>query len=129
MASMYTVKVTNYFCGAHRLRDYRGDCIQMHGHNYQLITEMSAPTLNDEGMVIDFAIARPAIDKIVQQLDHKFFNEIPPFDKINPTAENIAAWLYKQIAQELNSDRVRVNAVTLQETPYEAVRYTEEYLS
>jgi 6-pyruvoyltetrahydropterin/6-carboxytetrahydropterin synthase len=122
----YTVKVTNYFCGAHRLRGYRGDCIEMHGHNYQLTTELSATALDDLGMVVDFAHARPIIDKIVGQLDHKFFNEISPFDKINPTAENISAWLYKQIAQELNSNRVRLTSVTLQETPYESVRYSEE---
>jgi 6-pyruvoyltetrahydropterin/6-carboxytetrahydropterin synthase len=126
MPASYTVRVTNYFCGAHRLRNYRGDCVQMHGHNYQLITEITANQLDELGMVIDFAYARPIIDEIVKQLDHKYFNEVAPFDKINPTAENIAAWLYQQISQRLNSERVRILAITLQETPYEAVRYTEE---
>lgn len=126
MLSKYTVKVINYFCGAHRLRGYQGDCVDVHGHNYQLITEIRASELNELGMVIDFAIARPIIDTIIKQLDHKFFNDIKPFDQINPTAENIAAWLYKQIAAQINTDRVRITAVTLQETPYEAVHYTEE---
>ena len=126
MQASYTVKVTNYFCGAHRLRGYQGDCVDVHGHNYKLTTEITANQLDDLGMVIDFAQARPIIDKIVMQLDHKFFNEVSPFDTINPTAENIAAWIYKQIAQQINSDRVRVKSVVLQETPHEAVSYTEE---
>lgn len=126
MPAQYTVKVTNYFCGAHRLRGYKGDCVDVHGHNYQLTTEITATQLDELGMVVDFAHARPIIDTIIQQIDHKFFNEISPFDQINPTAENIAAWLFQQIAQQLNSDRIRVKAVNLQETPYEAVRYTEE---
>ena len=122
----YTVKVTNYFCGAHRLRGYQGDCVDVHGHNYKVITEISAVKLDEMGMVLDFAIARPLIDAVIAQLDHKFFNEVAPFDKINPTAENISAWLYSQISQKINSAQARITAITLQETPYEAVRYTEE---
>jgi 6-pyruvoyltetrahydropterin/6-carboxytetrahydropterin synthase len=126
MPGIYTVRVTNYFCGAHRLRGYQGDCVEMHGHNYQLTTEITAQQLDELGMVVDFAHARPIIDEIVKRLDHKFFNEVAPFDAINPTAENIAAWLYQQISKQLNSERVRVKRVVLQETPHEAVTYTEE---
>lgn len=127
MAAKYTVKVTNYFCGAHRLRNYEGICEQdVHGHNYELITEISASQLDECGMVIDFLKVRPAIDEVIKQLDHKFFNDVPPFDVLNPTAENIAAWIYKNLSAHLNSTHARVTAVTLQETAHDAVRYTEE---
>lgn len=127
MSGKYTVKVTNYFCGAHQLRNYEGVCQQMvHGHNYKVITEISARQLNETGMVIDFLQVRPIIDEVVQQLDHKFFNDIPPFDKINPTAENIAAWIYKNLSARINTEHIRIIGITLQETAHDAVHYTEE---
>jgi 6-pyruvoyltetrahydropterin/6-carboxytetrahydropterin synthase len=127
MSARYTVKVTNYFCGAHRLRNYQGICEQeVHGHNYQLTTAFTATELDDCGMVIDFTVARPIIDEVIKQVDHKYFNDVPPFDVLNPTAENLAAWLYKTLSARLNSARVRIAAVTLQETAHDAVHYTEE---
>lgn len=126
MPAHYTLKVVTDFASAHTLRDYPGDCSRMHGHNWKLEVEMSATELDDAGMGVDFKVIKQAAKKVAGELDHRYINEIKPFDHINPTAENIAAYLYKGLSDELNNDRIRVSTITLWETERACVRYTEE---
>ena len=126
MAARYTLKVVTEFASAHSLRDYPGDCNRLHGHNWKVEVEASSAQLDELGMVIDFKVIKQLAKKVTDQLDHRFLNEIPPFDTINPTAENLAAWIYKGIASELQVPHVRIEAVTLWETERACVRYTEE---
>ncbi|MFA5627973.1 MAG: 6-carboxytetrahydropterin synthase QueD [Thiohalomonadaceae bacterium] len=123
---MYTLKVLTDFSAAHSLRDYPGDCRRMHGHNWKVEVEVQADSLDKLGMVLDFKIIRQAARKVGDELDHQYINEIPPFDQLNPTAENIAAYFFRRLAEELNDTRARVHAVTLWETERACVRYTEE---
>lgn len=122
---LYTLKVHAQFCSAHALRDYPGDCRHMRGHNWKVETEIQAKLLNDIGIAIDFKTVKAATRQLADSLDHRFLNDIEPFGRINPTAENLAAWFYRQLSQTLNNDDVRVNAVTLWETDNASVRYTE----
>jgi len=125
MARTYTLKVTSDFAAAHSLRDYPGDCHRMHGHNWKIEVEVCATSLDDIGMAIDFKGIKEAVRSATCTLDHHYLNEIPPFDKVNPTAENIAAYLFQGISGILNNERIRVNAVTLWETERACVRYQE----
>ena len=126
MAARYTLKVVTDFASAHTLRDYPGACSRMHGHNWKLEVEVSATQLDDVGMAIDFKLIKNAARELGGKLDHRYLNEVPPFDQINPTAENIAAWLYKGIGDKINNEHIRVCAITLWETERACVRYTEE---
>lgn len=126
MAARYNLKVVSDFASAHTLRDYPGDCSRMHGHNWKVEVEVEATVLDNVGMGIDFKDIKHAARELTDQLDHRYLNDIPPFDSVNPTAENIAAFLYRGLADTLNSDRVRVKAVTLWETERACVRYTED---
>ncbi|NNG14008.1 MAG: 6-carboxytetrahydropterin synthase QueD [Gammaproteobacteria bacterium] len=126
MAARYTLKVVTDFASAHTLRDYPGACSRMHGHNWKLEVEVSASQLDDVGMAIDFKHIKQAARELGGELDHRYLNEIPPFDKINPTAENIAAYLYKGIGDKINNEHIQVCAITLWETERACVRYTEE---
>lgn len=126
MAARYTLKVVTDFASAHTLRDYPGACSRMHGHNWKLEVEVSASQLDEIGMAIDFKQIKRAARELGDVLDHRYLNEIAPFDKINPTAENIAAWLYKGISEKINNEHIQVCAVTLWETERACVRYTEE---
>lgn len=126
MAARYTLKVVTDFASAHTLRDYPGACSRMHGHNWKLEVEVSASQLDDVGMAIDFKHIKQAARELGGELDHRYLNEIPPFDKINPTAENIAAYLYKGIGDKIDNEHIQVCAVTLWETERACVRYTEE---
>ena len=71
-----------------------------------------------------FDITR-AIEQATSVLDHQYINDIAPFDEINPSAENIAAWLYQRLSDALNDDRASVRAVVLWETNDFSVRYSE----
>ena len=126
MLPCYTLKVMTDFAAAHQLRDYPGSCSRLHGHNWKVETEIEARQLDDVGMALDFRKIRQAAQAITKPLDHRYLNEIEPFDRINPTAENIAAYLFQGLVQHLSDERIRVKAVTLWETERACVRYTEE---
>jgi len=126
MAASYLLKVVTEFASAHTLRDYPGACSRMHGHNWKLELEAVATTLDDVGMGIDFKKMKTAANEVGDRLDHRYLNDLEPFTGINPTAENIAAYMYREIAAKLNSDTIRVAAVTLWETDRACVRYSEE---
>lgn len=126
MAPRYTLKVVTDFAAAHSLRDYPGDCCRLHGHNWKLEVEVSSASLDELGMVIDFKQIKQAARRVAGELDHRYLNEVPPFDRLNPTAENMAAHLFAGLADQLNDERIRVTAVTLWETERACVRYTED---
>ncbi len=126
MAASYLLKVVTEFASAHTLRDYPGACSRMHGHNWKLELEVEATALDEVGMGIDFKRMKAAANEVGDRLDHRYLNDLEPFTEINPTAENIAAYMYREIAAKLNSDTIRVKAATLWETDRACVRYSEE---
>jgi len=126
MKKFYTLKVLTHFASAHTLRGYPGACQRLHGHNWKVETEIRASALNDMGMAVDFKSVRKAANSVGDKLDHYYLNDIPPFTEINPTAENIAAWFYQELATLLNTEHVKIHAITLWETESACVRYSEE---
>ena len=126
MPSRYTLKILTDFASAHTLRGYPGECSRMHGHNWKVEVEVTADGLDQAGMGIDFKLIKQAARDVAGRLDHRYLNDVPPFDTTNPTAENIAAYLYGELSQRLNSARVRVSSVTLWETERACVCYTED---
>ncbi|HGX91811.1 MAG TPA: 6-carboxytetrahydropterin synthase QueD [Candidatus Tenderia sp.] len=126
MPPRYTLKVLTDFAAAHTLRDYPGDCAKLHGHNWKVEVEVVATVLNEVGIGVDFKTIRKHANEVCDYLDHTYLNELSPFDKINPTAENIAAYIYRELGQRLNGDTTRVCAITIWETERACVRYTEE---
>ena len=126
MPALYNLKIVTDFASAHTLRNYPGACARMHGHNWKVELEVVASKLNDMGIAIDFKAMKKATNEVCDRLDHQYLNDIAPFDMINPTAENIAAWLYGEVGRMINNDHVKVRAVTLWETERACVRYCEE---
>ena len=126
MPSRYVLKVLTGFAAAHTLRDYPGDCRNMHGHNWKVEVEVTASELDVLGMGVDFKTIKREAKALADELDHRYLNDVPPFDRINPTAENLAAWFYRGLSERLDGERVRVSAVTLWETDTASVRYSEE---
>ncbi|TPV92536.1 MAG: 6-carboxytetrahydropterin synthase QueD [Myxococcales bacterium FL481] len=125
MAAIYRLKTHVDFSSAHQLRGYDGPCARLHGHNYRLEVEVEANGLDDIGLAVDFRTIREAAREHVADLDHRNLNEIPPFDELNPTAENLAMVLYRRLSATLDSERVWVAAVTISETDRSSVRYSE----
>ena len=126
MSGRFKMKIVTDFAAAHLLRGYPGPCSQLHGHNWKIEVEVSATRLDNIGMGMDFRDIKTATKGVIDHMDHRHLNELPPFDEINPTAENIAAHIYKQLAAKLNDERVSVHAVTVWETERACVSYTED---
>ncbi len=126
MSARYQLKVITEFASAHTLRDYPGACSRMHGHNWKVETEAVATQLDEIGMAVDFKALKKAANEVGDQMDHYYLNDLAAFKEINPTAENIAAYMYKEISARINSDRIKLSAVTLWETERACVRYSEE---
>ena len=126
MAVSYQLKVVTEFASAHTLRGYPGACSRMHGHNWKVELEAIATSLDEVGMGVDFKKMKNAANEVGDEMDHRYLNELEPFTEINPTAENIAAYMYREISKRLNSESITVSAVTLWETDRACVRYSEE---
>ena len=126
MAARYTLKILTDFASAHTLRNYPGACARMHGHNWKVEVEVTARGLDATGMGVDFRVIKQAARDVAERLDHRYLNELEPFTRVNPTAENIAAYFHTELSAQLNNDRIRVHAVTLWETERACVRYVED---
>lgn len=116
MSFMYEIYKEVIFAGAHRLREYEGKCESLHGHNWRVRACLKADVLDDLGMVLDFKILNQALREVLDGFDHSFLNEVPPFDELNPTAENIAKVVFDQLSLRLNDDRVAVSSVEVFES-------------
>jgi len=126
MTARYTLKILTDFAAAHYLRNYEGVCNRLHGHNWKVEVQVITRQLDEVGMGVDFKVIQDATKSLIGRLDHYNLNDQPPFDTVNPTAENIAAYLYSELSQELNSEKVKVDAITLWETDRACVTYTED---
>ena len=96
----------------------------MHGHNWKVEVEVCGNKLDNIGMVIDFKEIRNTTKSVVDQLDHRFLNDLDPFKKINPTAENIAQYIYKELSEIMNEKQIEVKSIKLWETEKSAVTFT-----
>ena len=129
---MYEISVEKHFDAAHYLRDYKGKCENMHGHRYTIVAKLSVDKLNDIGLAYDFTDLKRHLNDILERFDHTCLNDVKPFDKINPSAENIAATIYKELKEKLAQNTahpelvegVTLTSVSAFETPHQGVTYT-----
>lgn len=114
---MHEVSIEMEFSSAHALRGYRGKCENTHGHNYKVEIHVRGEKLDHIGLLVDFRELKAATKKVVDYLDHKNINELPPFDvELNPSAENLAAFFFHEVGGQINNDRVQVIRVRVWET-------------
>ena len=97
---MFSVRVEGHFSSAHNLRGYKGKCESLHGHNWKVEAEVRQSSLDKTGMVMDFKLLRQGLKDIIDALDHTYLNKIAPFDKTNPTSENIARYIYARLKKK-----------------------------
>ncbi len=122
---MYSLKVESNFSSAHNLRAYKGKCEDLHGHNWKIEVVAESENLDKVGMVMDFKLIKNELNNILEKLDHKYLNKIKPFDKTNPTSENIARYIYGELKVCLSGRDVRVSAVSVWESDRCRATYTE----
>ena len=114
------------FAAAHQIRGHRGGCENLHGHSYRVRVWVRANALDALGMVVDFADLKAAMDEVVGPFDHRFLNEIPPFDERNTTAELLAQYVFAELRKRVDDDRVRVTRVEVWESDSAGAVYEEE---
>ena len=120
---MFEILVEEKFDAAHCLRGYPGNCERLHGHTYKAQVFILSRDLDDLGMAIDFRRIRSVLRDIIGELDHSFINDLPEFSQTNPTAENLARYVYEKMKQEFSG---LLRRVTIWETDSSAASYWEE---
>ena len=123
---MYQIAIEQHFDAAHFLRGYRGKCEAMHGHRFQVVVRIKAAGLNDIGLAYDFADLKQHLAEVLARFDHTCLNEVPPFDKITPSSEHIAATIYAELKPKLSEAPVTLSSVEVWESPQSGVIYTPD---
>ena len=119
---MFTLSVDTTISAAHRLRDYKGSCARIHGHNWKIRLEVQSDIIDEIGIVVDFTTLGQYLQQVTGQFDHQLMNEISPFDELNPTAENLAKYIYDQVKKLLPS-HIKIKKVSVWETDHYVVTY------
>jgi 6-pyruvoyltetrahydropterin/6-carboxytetrahydropterin synthase len=122
---MYELMVESKFAAAHQLRGYKGKCEKLHGHNWRVTVAVTAERLDDIGLAIDFHELKKSLRDVLDQLEHTFLNEIFPFTQINPSSENVAKWIYDNMAKKIDNDTIEVASVTVWESDTASASYFE----
>jgi 6-pyruvoyltetrahydropterin/6-carboxytetrahydropterin synthase len=113
---MYELKIITEFSAAHNLRNFRGKCEALHGHNWKVEVVVSGEELDGSGVVLDFAEVKAATSEVMSEIDHRYLNELPFFIEHNPSSENIARYIFQRLQEKITDERVRVQRVTAWES-------------
>lgn len=113
----FTISKDLVFSGAHAVAFTNGGSERRHGHNWRLRVTVGATGLDAAGMVMDFSDLKRRVKVILAPFEYRDLNEIAPFDRENPTAENIAGLVFCELARTLDDARVSVERVEVWETP------------
>lgn len=123
---MYQIAVERHFDAAHFLRNYGGKCENLHGHSFKVVVRLNATKLNDIGMAYDFTILKRQLNEVLSRFDHTCLNDVPPFNKINPSSENIAATIFAELQPKLASASAMLTSVEVWESPQSQAIYTPD---
>ncbi len=113
---MYEVKIEADFSAAHNLKEVGGKCESLHGHNFKVEVAVESETLDNSGMVIDFRLLKEKTRNLLEILDHRYLNELACFQGKNPSAENVAFYLFQEIARQIDQGSRRVSWVAVWES-------------
>lgn len=125
---MYEVTVEADFSSGHYLRNYKGKCENPHGHNYKVRVTLAGKELDAAGLLLDFKLLKQVLRPVIDRIDHQMLNDIEPFTTLNPSAENLAKYLYDETNRNLvtvTQGRVRVKDCTIWETDTTTATYYE----
>ena len=125
---MYELDITREFSAAHMLKGYDGLCSNLHGHNWTVQVFIQAGQLDDIGIAADFTVIKRVLTEILAQFDHKYLNELPEFQDINPTSENIARILFEKLAPAVAKPGIKLDRVRVCESPTSGATYRPDDL-
>ncbi len=125
---MYELTVLGEFEAAHFIDGYAGKCQRLHGHNWTVEARVCGRELDRLGMLIDFKLLKTELNRVLDELDHRYLNELDAFSTINPTAENLARYIFERLAASeiFKSEAARLLSIKVNESPRSGVVYTPD---
>jgi 6-pyruvoyltetrahydropterin/6-carboxytetrahydropterin synthase len=124
---MYEVKIVTQFAAAHRLENFRGKCESLHGHNWKVEVFLVGKNLDHAGLLMDFGVVKARTKQMLEEIDHKYLNELAAFQDRNPSSENLACYLYERLGAIFNNgDGVKVRRVDVWESDTSCASYYQD---
>jgi len=120
---VYEIKILSQFSAAHRLENFYGKCEALHGHNWKVEVYLLGERLDEAGLLQDFGVIKARTREVLEELDHKYLNELPAFSRQNPSSENLARHLYERLGAILNREGVQVSRVSVWESDTSCASY------
>lgn len=119
---MYVLTVRDHFDAAHSLRGYDGECRRLHGHTWDVEVSVQGMELDGIGILYDFKTLKADLRAVLEDYDHHHLDEVPPFDAMNATAENLARIVYERLEKTVGAG-VKVSEVAVWESPIARLVY------
>jgi len=119
---MYELMICGHFDAAHALHGYPGECRELHGHTWDVEVVVRGSELDAVGIVYDFKTLKADLHSVLEPLDHHYLNDVSPFDRMNPTAENLARHIYQELEARVGAE-VAVVEVSVWESPIAKITY------
>jgi 6-pyruvoyltetrahydropterin/6-carboxytetrahydropterin synthase len=123
LSGIYALTVRTSFAAAHRLLEYPGNCERLHGHNWRVEVTVESDALDERGIALDFRAIKAGINELLSRFDHRYLNEEAPFDRMNPSSENLARYLFEEMEKSVPAP-VRVSRVTVWESEDARAEYS-----
>ena len=120
---MFELKIITHFAAAHQLKMVSKKCENLHGHNWKIEVCIMGNKLNSAGVLIDFGEVKKHVLKIMENLDHKFLNELEFFHDGNPSSENIAMYIAKELQKTIKEPLLKVSSVCAWESDNACATY------
>jgi len=122
---LFEIKIISGFAAAHNLKNFRGKCENLHGHNWKIEVVLRGRSLEENGILVDFGEVKAETRAALEELDHKYLNELPFFLQNNPSSENIARFLFERLSEKLNTLKIRIHSVSAWESADACATYME----
>jgi 6-pyruvoyltetrahydropterin/6-carboxytetrahydropterin synthase len=123
---MYEVKIVTQFAAAHRLENFHGKCENLHGHNWKVEVFLAGAALDRAGLLMDFGVVKARTKEVLEEVDHKYLNELAAFQDRNPSSENLARYLYERLGAIFNRDGVKISRVNVWESDTSCASYYQD---
>jgi len=123
---MYELKVITQFSAAHRLENFYGKCEALHGHNWKVEVFLEGERLDGAGLLMDFGVVKARTREVLEEIDHKYLNELAAFQEQNPSSENLARYLFQRLSEILNRDGIKVRRVNVWESDNSCAAYYQD---
>ena len=120
---MFELKIKTHFAAAHRLTMVGKKCENLHGHNWRIEARITGEKLDKGGVLVDFGIIKRYVADIMDQLDHKYLNEISIFENQTPSSENIAMYIATELQNKIKDPLIKVSRVSAWESDNSCATY------